>query len=317
MKLNLNRIAKETGYALSTVSRALNDSPKVAEKTKREILAYASKCGYRERKKAIALLVSAWNVEDMYFRETIHELIAELACQGCEVMIIPDCSLSLLENQDLAAVFSMISLSGIEEWWDKRYPFPLIGINVKFNPLDNIYSVLSDDDQGMELLINHLIQLGHKRIAYIGSGFSQPEHFENNLRFDAFQQKMRALFLKGDIAADTNGRDEDIEYCVRQVMKESPTSIICACEQLAHKTIYYLSVLGFRVPEDVSVVGLTLPGLDQYCLPPITGIQQNLPMLARKAVGMFGKLLQGRSVDKNIYVPYLFCQRLSSKKIGS
>lgn len=312
MKANLNKIAKETGYALSTVSRALNGSAKVAEKTKREILAYASRCGYRKEKKTIAVLVPSWNFEDLYFRETIHELIAEISCQGYEIIIVPDCSLSLLEDHNLTAVFSMISLSGIETWWDKRYTFPLIGINVKPNHLDNIYSVFSDDRQGIGCLIRHLTGLGHKRIAYIGSGFSQQEHFENNLRFEAFRQGMRDAFLKDDLAMDTCGRDEDLEFIVRQIMERKPTAVICACEQLAQKVIYHLSTAGYRVPEDVSVTGLVLPGLDQYCLPPITGIQQNLPMLARKAVGLLSQLLHGRTVSKNIYVPYIFCRRMST-----
>jgi DNA-binding LacI/PurR family transcriptional regulator len=312
MKMNLNRIARETGYALSTVSRALNDSPKVAEKTKREILAYANRFGYKKERKTIAILVPAWNFEDLYFRETVHELIAEASCQGYEVIILPDNSLSFLENYNLAAAFSLISLSGIESWWDKRYTFPLIGLNVKSNLLDNIYSVLSDDRQGIELLVTHLTNLGHKRIAYIGSGFLQPAHFENNLRFQAFQEKMRNLTLRDDLYMDTHGRDEELFFGIHRLLEEKPTAFLCACEQLPQKVIYHLYSAGYRVPDDFSVTGIVMPGFDQYCLPPITGIQQNLPMLARQAIGLFHQLLQGRPIKQNILIPYQFCSRLST-----
>ena len=80
---------------------------------------------------------------------------------------IPQDSLDLLEEQNFCGALSVVGSSGRERLWGRSIRYRWSCINTKPWHFERIYSVVSNDEQGINLLVRHLVELGHKRIALL------------------------------------------------------------------------------------------------------------------------------------------------------
>ena len=168
MKHKLEDIARLTGYSAATVSRALNGSSWVAEATRLKILEAARKIGYLpDRKKTIALILPSTHLS-FYGSSMIQPLASLIHFAGHHIETIAVRDLDLIEEHNPDAAISIVVENGLERHWGQKYAIPLLCINTNPNHLEQIYSITSNDEQGMALLLDHLISLGHTRIGLIG-----------------------------------------------------------------------------------------------------------------------------------------------------
>ena len=71
----------------------------------------------------------------------------------------------------------------------------------------------------------------------------------------------------------------------------------------SQRLLFYLHELGLKVPDDISVCGW-LTDYDKFCIPPITGVEQNFPVMAKHAVVTLNKMLNHESVAEDIVIDY-------------
>ena len=85
----------------------------------------------------------------------------------------------------------------------EKHPIPLVCINTKSWHFERIYSVVSNDEQGMNLLVRHLVELGHKRIGLLyWKKYLNAENFNRKNRVAAFQTVMRKFGLPDNLLSE-------------------------------------------------------------------------------------------------------------------
>ncbi|WP_339179669.1 LacI family DNA-binding transcriptional regulator [Oceanobacillus sp. FSL W7-1293] len=262
-------VAKFAGVSQATVSRVLNNSPKVTEKTKKKVYAAIKELGYypnliarslvTNENRTIALISGAIN-NDFYVETTEsivnktnelgYRVIVFFAEENQPVNILDSIKGSNVSGILLSSIFLEDSL--LEEL--EKSGIPYIFFNRR--PTKGGNYVVLDNKKASFLNAEHLIKLGHTRIAYISNEFSNISTlYERKLGFD---KAMRKYNLNNDkYIRIIEGTEEDLELTIEELlnMKTPPTSIICTTDHMAMIVMNYLISKGLRIPEDISLTG--------------------------------------------------------------
>ena len=203
-KVTIYDIAEKLNIAAATVSRALNDNPKISDDTKKLVMETAEKMNYRQNRLAIALKSGKTNnvgvivprVNTNFFGSVIRGIEDELNASGYQVIICQthndeekeaDNVESLLNSQ-VDAIF-MSTSSRNTDTFDKilKKKIPLIFFDRK-KTMDNVSSVTIDDFAGGYIATKHLIDQGCKKIAHVSTGDLNIEIFRE--RFAGYKQAL-------------------------------------------------------------------------------------------------------------------------------
>lgn len=181
--------------------------------------------------------------------------------------------------------------------------------------LEGIFSVYSNEEQGMRLLMEHLLSLGHRKIGMLSCGQSEKD-FQNIYVFrdrkKTFEKILSEYGLPDDLIIQYYGwRKLEYEGNVYRLLEKGVSAIVVISEGQMMKILYFLKQIGVEVPKDVSLTGW-LNDMDQYCDLPMTGIMQNYELLAGKAVGLLEKLLRKEPVEKDLVIDYHFVSGAST-----
>ena len=311
----LDDVALESGYSPATVSRVMNSGRWVSSRTRNAVLAAARKLGYLEPRRTVAIILPSLSMGN-YFQDMLREIGPLLRMEQLRMEVIPQDSLDLLEEQNFCGALSVVGNSGLERLWGEMHPIPLVCINTKPWHFEGIYSVVSNDEQGMNLLVRHLVGLGHRRIGLLYWKKSlNNENFSRQNRVAAFQKIMRNLDLPANLLSEIQWSRE-IDIALRRLLDRNVSAVITTNEGDEYQVLYYLRQFGLRVPEEISLVGWLHPDFSRYCNPPITGIEQNYNYLAKYAVAMFKRLLHKEPVTEDVVIDYNFFERATSASPG-
>jgi DNA-binding LacI/PurR family transcriptional regulator len=157
-------------------------------------------------------------------------------------------------------------------------------------------SVYVDYSKAAYIATRHLIDLGHRDIAYLSNGTL---HDFNTLTLNGFQQAT----TEAGIALYPNRFQIDLEdtVTVEQCLEKAlagpsrPTAIFCTVDYYALKVIRKLHAMGLRVPEDVSVVGIDDVAVSALVLPGLTTMRVDRVEMIREGLQMLEQMLRGKS----------------------
>lgn len=304
MRIGIQDIVKESGYSRTTVSRALNGSRQVAENARKKIQEIALRLGYRQNRKVIAIIVPSHG-GGYYWSKLQEELQKALEISNYHILSIRETELNLIESYPLAGAIAILKTNALVKYWNEHFDIPLVCINTTSRHLDGIYSILSNDEQAMSALLRHLIAFGHRRIAVTAAASTDgtlpsPAHME---RFKIYQDFMRSYGFPDDLLLYYNWQPESLLPGIRDILDRKATVIISLVESHSQRLLFYLHELGLKVPDDISVCGW-LTDYDKFCIPPITGVEQNFPLMAKHAVVTLNKMLNHESVAEDIVIDY-------------
>ncbi len=309
MKPTLQEIARQCGVSVATVSRALAGSPRISADTRRRVLMCARRTGYRsDACRAIALIVPHFCFGG-YFGGLLEGLYRELDSAGFMPAVISAAHLELLDRQEFCGAISLMAQSGLEAYWGRRHAMPLVCINTSPRHLDGIYTVGSNDEQGMRLALDHLLGLGHRRIGRLGgiSSFGDPNNWNSYARDCTFRAVMAQHGLPDDLYAAPC--DDDFADKVKSLLDREITALILLNEGMEPAALHALRLLGRRVPEDISVVAWSQPGVAGHLVPPPASLEQDFDALVRRSCELFYKLLAGEPVSDDVLIDYRFRPR--------
>lgn len=304
MRIGIQNIVKESGYSRTTVSRALNGSRQVAENARKKIQEIALRLGYRQNRKVIAIIVPSHG-GGYYWSKLQEELQKALEISNYHILSIRETELKLIESYPLAGAIAILRTNALVKYWNEHFDIPLVCINTTSRHLDGIYSILSNDEQAMSALLRHLIAFGHRRIAVTAAASTDgtlpsPAHME---RFKIYQDFMHTYGFPDDLLLYYNWQPESLLPGIRDILDRKATVIISLVESHSQRLLFYLHELGLKVPDDISVCGW-LTDYDKFCIPPITGVEQNFPLMAKHAVVTLNKMLNHESVAEDIVIDY-------------
>jgi len=299
-------IADIAGVSLSTVSRALADSTRVKLETRQRIQKLADDLGYLPNAIARGLATSRTYTLGVVVRDIADPFMAELVRTIDKIVREVGFTLLLVNcdadpRQELAAIKELrqkrvdgiivpdIVVGDQSLPLLERMGIPVVLINRKQYP----FTIGTDNVAAARLGVEHLLDLGHTRIAYIGSNAVREDDGD---RRAGYEQALRNHHLTPDPALmiDPQADPPDggaVSFEQLFTLDEPPTAIFCFDDMTALGVISRASAAGVRIPDDVSVLGFDDISLAPFFSPPLTTIAQQKDEIARLAVEMTLRLL--------------------------
>ena len=308
MVATLEDIAKSLGVSKSTVSKALSGAPDVSEAMRTAVLEKAVELGYapparRGTAKRIALFITnmACATPDDFGYDIMigFRKLAEPA--GYQVDVIPlDTKIQqenrydsyMVSNRYLGGFFMGLSLLDpwIKEFETCNTPTVLYDNHILKNP--NVAQIAVDSFEGMQLAVNHLKELGHKKIGYLSSAL---QAYVYQQRYHAFFRAMDEAGLPG--SQSLAGSAYHISDCLTQhlprLLDAGCTAIVCSHDNLAYSVLLHCRELGLRIPEDISIIGFDDIPLCRYSRPPLTTVRQDRMDLGKSAFSAMSAIMAG------------------------
>jgi DNA-binding LacI/PurR family transcriptional regulator len=319
-QVSITDIAQVAGVSASTVSRALQDNPRISVERRAAIQGIARSMGYRPSQVARSLVtgktctlgVVVTDVTDPFVAEVMKGAEAAGRARGYTLLFAmsnhdPEQEMQayemLLERQvDGMIVISSRASSRYLELRsggaiDRDGAIPLVLVNNRLTgPL--IYSVCTDHRSGAREVVSYLRQLGHTEIAFLAgpeNGRSARERAEGYL--DGLQTN--GLCPRTELMVPGFGRLDDGTEALRLLLSRRipPTAVFCYNDLAAIGLLSAAARLGIRVPEDLSVVGYDNISMSAYTTPSLTTVEQPKQQMGRHAVDLCARRLQGEEVS--------------------
>ena len=285
--MTIKDIAKESGYAVGTVSRVLNNHPDVSEKARETILAVVEKHHFRlnnnakhlkqQASKGIAVIVKG--SQNMLFASIVERLqglieekdfVSFIYYIGEEENEVEQAESVCLERHPKGIFFLGSNLEFFRERFARLdVPCVLVTNSAAKLSFSNLSSVSTDDAAAAEAAVEYLIRLGHESI-----GCEQA--FRNHeMVFDKKKQYEPALFSM-----------EEGYHAMGALFDKMPelTAVFAMADVLAVGAIRAIRDRGLRVPEDISVIGFDGIDLGNYLTPRLTTIRQKSDRIADRSM---------------------------------
>ncbi len=298
-KVSMQSIATELGISKMTVSKCFKNSEDISAETKRAILKKADEMGYKYQRRIkyrIAVLFS-----EVYFDSTerfyngLYKSLQELEWANSMKF-----SLFCVSREDEK---NNVLNAGVEEndaviflgQFSRKYVMFLMGKKIPVLCLDFHYrgveadSVVSDSYQASYDLTSYLIELGHRKIAFVGN-----LNYTNSVndRYLGYYKALLEKDLNLDPAYRIDDRDEQGILDTFSLPEKMPTAFVCNNDYTAFNLTKQLKKAGYRVPEQVSVVGFDDVLYSEISDPPITSVHVHRGFMAEQAILLMKRRFQ-------------------------
>ena len=327
-------LARLAGVNVSTVSRALNDSPLVKPDTKAEILRIAEDLGYsvnvaarnlrRRTSDTLALVIpirpdSGQSLSDPFFLEMIGAVSVAVSERGYDLLLsTPPEDNTLAERRLLqtgrADGLIIIGQAGREERLERLGKVADRVVVWGGGREDTPYTLVgSDNVSGGQLATTHLIERGKGPVIFLGN----TDLPEVELRYKGYLLAHAHNNIDPDPAHVIRvgfGREiADVPPAIRKAVSDGPafSGVFAASDALAIATMQALRDEGLDVPSDVGVVGYDNVAQAAHTRPPLTTISQSIADGGAALVDALISKLEGREVNSRL-MPTELVQREST-----
>ncbi len=307
-------VAAQARVSTATVSRALMNPEKVSQTTRHRVEQAAIEVGYLpnslsrslKRHESRTILVIVPDICDPFFSEIIRGIEVTAAGQGY-LVLIGDCA---HQNQQEKTFIDLIITKQIDGMLllGSRLPFdaskeeqrnlpPMVMAN-EFAPELELPTVHIDNLTAAFNAVNYLHELGHERIACIAGPEEMPLcHY----RLQGYVQALRRCGITVDPHYIARG---DFTYeaganALSQLLDlpKPPTAVFCHSDVMALGALSHAKRRGYKVPNDISLIGFDNISLSAFCDPPLTTVSQPRFDIGREAMLLLLDQLNGIRVD--------------------
>ncbi|WP_022982613.1 LacI family DNA-binding transcriptional regulator [Ideonella sp. B508-1] len=319
--ITLKQVAQEAGVSPSTVSRILNGTATVSVDKKAAIDAAIAKLGFQPNPVArglaggrtLSIGVVTQTISSPFYGEALRGIEDQLEPAGYIPIFVSGHWREAEERKAISALLSrrvdaLLVLAGRlpdEELQALSLRVPLVVVGRKLQG-PQLFSLEFDNLTGARLAARHLLDLGHRRIAFIAG---DPAHNDALDRLAGYRQALEeagepvdpTLILPGDFT-ETGG----LLAATRLLESRQPfTAIFAANDQTAIGAALGLHRRNIRIPDDVSVVGFDDLAPARFATPPLTTVRQSVYEMGAQAAGAVLSLLRGEAPQVVLPVPEL------------
>jgi LacI family transcriptional regulator len=314
-RVTIRDVAAQAGVSVATVSKVINQRYGVAAETNARVLAVIEELGYEaslvaqslrnHRTNVIGILVAdlePFSTELLKgaadaIRGTGFELVVYSAGGrtsdhvGWERRYLSRLSGTLIDG----AVLVTPTVTNV------RYDAPIVAVDPHTGPSD-LLTIDSDNLRGARLATEHLLGLGHRRIAMLTG---RPDLQSAQLREQGYRQALAAAGVPVDEdLIQVGAYDPDVSAdAARRLLTadgnpaDRPTAVFAANDLSAIATIEVAAELGLCVPDDLSVTGFDNVPESALCTPPLTTINQPIREMGLRAIELLIQLIHGEQPE--------------------
>jgi DNA-binding LacI/PurR family transcriptional regulator len=307
--VSLKDVARAAGVSASTVSRALYYHPRISEETAIRVRRLAEEMGYTPSLLARSLVTQDTATIGVVLASVSDPFIGELI-QGVEDVAYrhdfsvlmgstyrnPDAERELVRSfygrraSGIIVTGSQIDLGYLQ--LRKHFLLPVVLINCPAYP----HSVSADNLWGAREAMEHLVSLGHRRVAYVSNPLSYNANLERLAGYQAVLAQAGVAPNDSLIVEGDGGMARGAEAMQQLLaLSQPPTAVFCFNDMTAMGVMRALSLAGLEVPGDCSVVGFDDLELAAYCCPPLTTVRQPRRQMGEQAMHMLLALVEERT----------------------
>lgn len=309
-KITIQDIARELNFTPGTVSRALNNHPRISATTKQLVTEKAKELKYQRNKIASSLRsgkthtigVIIPSAQTNFFGSVVHGIELMASVNGYGVLLFQTEETTVLEKKAIETFLSArvdgilasvaketIDFTHYEEL-EKRH-IPLVFFD-RVNDKIKVPSVVIDDYKGAFQATEHLIKNGYKKIAHV----SGPQHingFRNRLQgfTDALKKNRlpveKKFIYAGNISIES-GRDA-VDYFFK--LNDKPDAVFAVEDYTALGIVKGLKERKVKMPEEFGVIGFANENFGEHISPSLSSVDQQTVQMGKEALGLLINLI--------------------------
>lgn len=332
---SIKDIARLARVSHPTVSRALQGSPLVSAKTAEKIRRIAREEGYRpsavarglvtRRTRTIGLAVTA--ISDPFTSEVATGIEQTASDHGYRVFLADTNAdperekkvVQALAEQRVDGIIVTSSRVGVLHMATlAEMQVPIVLVNDQHDDQAGVavHSVLIMNEDGTRSLTNHLIKLGHRRIAYIGDQFGYQSDVERQAGYRSALEEAR-IKVREELVTHGDGKAEAAVRVMNGLLalSQPPTAVVCYNDMTALGAMRAIRMHGLSIPEDISVVGFDDLFLAAYTEPPLTTMRQPMRQMGQQAMESLLKLMNNEPTAPQIRIKAEMIVRNSTARV--
>lgn len=327
MAISIKDIARELNISVSTVSYALNGGPRPVRKEVREqVLEMAKALDYRPNRVAKAMITGRSHTlgvvppevgDNVFLSPYMHLALNGLANEAGRLHddVLLFTRYSETERDEMLSILVDGRVDGVifiaphftHKTVELATALHLPCVTISGAPLPGVLSFSVDNEGGMTLAMQHLYDLGHRKIAHIAGRLDMQDAL---LRIQGYQRFLHEnkLPYRDDWIARGQFLIEGGRQAMHELMSkpDRPTAVACSNDEMAIGAILATYDLGLKVPQDVSIVGFDNTPSSQNLYPPLTTVRQPIGEMSQAAVRALISLIEGREPQEpTVFTPEL------------
>jgi LacI family transcriptional regulator len=339
--VKLKDVAEKAKVSLATASLALNDSTLVNEETKTLVREWAKKLEYypniyaqklaRQKSYNISIMINSdyfFYSPKLYYLRIISGIIREAEKTEYTISFAffseneKEKNIIQIRKLNTSSVDGLLVLDIINrDILDmlrngKNIPIVLIDNHKNY---DDMFGVDNDDFGGAYKAVEYFIKNGHTKIGYIGTPDSHPLGFQGWSGFKKalsdYNLKEKCIYKKCNF--DIKSGKKAVSFILNNYDKSNlPTAFFCLDDYIAIGAIEELKKKGFRVPEDISIIGMDDMEISSEIEPPLSTIRIKMEDMgvigARKLISIINKNYKGdfKTIIKNELIIRNTCTKI-------
>ncbi|QNE43436.1 LacI family DNA-binding transcriptional regulator [Frigoribacterium sp. NBH87] len=310
-------VAARAGVSSQTVSRVSNGAANVEAGTRQRVLDAMAELGYRPNSAARALKtgrfrsigVIMFTLSTLGNMKTLDAIVTAASGAGYTITLMPVAhptegevagAFSRLQEEAVDGVVIIIEAQMLDRA-DLIVPVGLPVVIIDSDAVDPYVVVDTDQEQGMRLATQHLLDLGHTRVVHVAGPATS---YSATRRATSWLDTMRDAGLEpeaplGGDWTTASGYRIGLEIGRR----DDVTGVVAANDQMALGVMHALHELGRSIPGDVSVVGFDDTEESGSFWPPLTTVHQNFGEIGLRSMHVLLEMLEGQEPSADRIVP--------------
>lgn len=315
-------ISEKAGVSIATVSRVLNGSSNVSEKTKKKVLDVMNRYEYTPNAFARGLGLNTMKTigvmcadsSDLYLAKAVYYIEQLLRANGYDSILCctgydleaKEKSMNLLISKKVDSIILIGSNFVHEKEEDNKYildaaaQVPVMLLNASFDA-PNVYSIVSDDYTSMYKATRRMIDSGITDILYYYNSTS----YSGKRKLAGYKAAMEeaGLVVNNNLMQFYSGSHEDIHAMQEHLTTTHKkgvqfSGVIAADDNLALGAVKYALARGLNIPNDLSIIGYNNSLLASCCEPELTSVDNKLEPLCQHLITTLMGLLSGEEMPK-------------------
>ncbi|MCX6032482.1 MAG: LacI family DNA-binding transcriptional regulator [Chloroflexi bacterium] len=309
-RVNIADVAREAGVSSQTVSRALNNKSEISAETRVRVLAVVERLGFRPSTLARGLVTQKTATLGLVVPDIANPFFSEIARGAedaaheagyslllCNTVEDPSREIEVLHTLEAQRVDGIILCSSRlaeEDLSAMMAKLPTVILVNRVLSGDDLRSVCIDDEAGARCAAQHLLDSGHRAIAFLAG---PPASYSGLNRARGYQRALSEAGIPADpdLSLACDPHLEGGYNAARQLLSHRPDTdaFLCYNDLVAVGALQACAAAGRRVPEDVAVVGFDDIRLAGLVTPPLTTLRSDKRTLGAEAVRLLLRVMAG------------------------